>query len=44
MKLATGVYSIVGIVSYGTGCGGRIPGVYTKVSKYLEWIEKIVWP
>ncbi|XP_018562474.1 serine protease persephone-like [Anoplophora glabripennis] len=39
-----GTFSVVGIISYGAGCGGKIPGVYTRVSKYLEWIENIVWP
>ncbi|KAG5899760.1 hypothetical protein JTB14_006097 [Gonioctena quinquepunctata] len=39
----SGVFSIVGIVSFGSGCGGRVPGVFTRVSKYLDWIENIVW-
>uniref|UniRef100_A0A6P7F7G4 Serine protease persephone-like isoform X1 n=1 Tax=Diabrotica virgifera virgifera TaxID=50390 RepID=A0A6P7F7G4_DIAVI len=39
----TGAYSIVGIVSYGAGCG-NIPGVYTRVSQFVDWIEKYVWP
>lgn len=38
------VFSIVGITSTGNGCGGNTPGVYTRVSNYLDWIEGIVWP
>lgn len=34
---------IVGVVSYGAGCGG-LPGVYTNVQSYLDWIESVVWP
>lgn len=31
---------LVGIVSYGRGCGRRrSPGVYTKVSHYVHWIR-----
>lgn len=37
------IYTIVGITSYGIGCGGKNPGVYTRVSAYLDWIESIVW-
>ena len=33
----------VGIVSFGIGCGRRnIPGVYTKVSAYEDWIEETI--
>lgn len=35
---------IVGIVSFGLGCGGDLPGIYTRVAFYLDWIEAIVWP
>ncbi|CAG9863827.1 unnamed protein product [Phyllotreta striolata] len=35
---------LVGITSFGIGCGTpQIPGVYTKVSYYVPWIEQIVW-
>lgn len=35
-------YYLAGVVSYGPkNCGTPgIPGVYTRVSKYIEWIEK----
>ena len=33
---------LVGIVSRGAGCGRRdSPGIYTKVSSYSNWIERI---
>lgn len=40
-----GVYTQYGITSFGKYCGDKnIPGVYTKVSHYIRWIETIVWP
>ncbi|KAF6207920.1 hypothetical protein GE061_016369 [Apolygus lucorum] len=36
---------LVGIVSTGKQCGlTNSPGVYTRVSTYVPWIESIVWP
>nr|XP_029713302.1 serine protease 53-like [Aedes albopictus] len=31
---------IVGITSFGTACGDGSVGVYTKISHYIDWIEK----
>ncbi|XP_026839900.1 serine protease snake isoform X1 [Drosophila persimilis] len=37
-------YYLVGITSYGTYCRSEFPGVYTRVSSYIDWIASIVWP
>ncbi|XP_053686115.1 transmembrane protease serine 9-like [Sabethes cyaneus] len=38
-----GNWYLVGIVSFGLPCrGARSPGVYVRVSSYMEWIEKVV--
>lgn len=39
------LHTVVGVTSFGRDCGRKMaPGVYTKVSRYIEWIEGIVWP
>ncbi|CAG5058201.1 unnamed protein product [Parnassius apollo] len=39
------LHTVVGVTSFGRDCGRRMaPGVYTRVSRYVEWIESIVWP
>ncbi|XP_054728901.1 serine protease snake [Anastrepha obliqua] len=35
---------VVGITSFGQACGGAPPGIYSRVSAYIDWIEDIVWP
>lgn len=39
------MYTIVGITSFGIGCDkDNLPGIYTRVFSYIDWIEGIVWP
>merc|ERR1711962_1956217 len=33
-----GKYVLVGVTSHGIGCAGMYPGVYTRVTHYLDWI------
>ncbi|XP_060865933.1 serine protease persephone-like isoform X1 [Metopolophium dirhodum] len=33
-----------GIISFGTLCSEDTPVVYCRVSKYISWIENVVWP
>uniref|UniRef100_A0A182V5G8 Peptidase S1 domain-containing protein n=1 Tax=Anopheles merus TaxID=30066 RepID=A0A182V5G8_ANOME len=37
-------YYLVGVTSFGLGCGSSTPSVYTRVAYYLDWIESHVWP
>ncbi|XP_053698610.1 serine protease snake-like [Sabethes cyaneus] len=37
------IFHLVAITSFGKVCGTAIPGVYTRIPWYLDWIESIVW-
>lgn len=38
------MYLILGITSFGFQCGlPNIPGIYTRVASFADWIEDIVW-
>ena len=30
---------VCGIVSFGYGCSGTLPGVYCEVSNYIQWLN-----
>lgn len=36
-------YSVIGVTSFGQACGSYVPGIYTAVYPYLDWIEEQVW-
>ncbi|KAJ0171142.1 hypothetical protein K1T71_013341 [Dendrolimus kikuchii] len=39
------LHTVVGVTSFGKYCGRKMaPGVYIRVSRYIDWIENIVWP
>merc|ERR1711879_524975 len=31
---------LIGVTSFGYGCGTELPGVYTRVFQYMDWIKK----
>lgn len=39
------IRNVVGVTSFGKSCVIKgMPAVYTRVSRYLPWIEEIIWP
>lgn len=33
---------LIGVTSFGKGCGSSTPGVYVRLSEYIGWIESVV--
>jgi secreted trypsin-like serine protease len=42
VKGQDGLFSVVGIVSWGIGCASGYPGVYARVSVFLDWIAGVI--
>lgn len=36
--------TVVGVVASGYSCGNALPGIYTRVALFIDWIESYVWP
>lgn len=38
------VHGLIGLTSFGKACGlSKAPGIYTRVSNYIPWIESFAW-
>merc|ERR1712014_23867 len=34
-------FALVGLTSWGIGCGQNLPAVYTRVASYIDWIKNV---
>lgn len=43
LKGDKGQWTLVGLISWGMGCAvPRQPGVYTRITKFVDWIDEII--
>ena len=40
-QAVSGRWTVVGLVTWGVGCGGQVPGVYVGIAQAREWIEMV---
>ena len=40
-QAVSGRWTVVGLVTWGVGCGGQVPGVYAGIAQSREWIEGV---
>ncbi|XP_041980804.1 serine protease snake-like [Aricia agestis] len=39
------MHYVIGVTSFGISCAREnLPGIYTRVSSFVDWIESVVWP
>ena len=38
----SGKYTLIGVVSYGSGCAHTTPGIYARVQGFLPWIKNLI--
>ncbi|XP_022115643.2 clotting factor G beta subunit-like [Pieris rapae] len=44
-KYEGSMHMVIGVTTFGFKCGVKDqPGIYTRVSSFMDWIESIVWP